>query len=1816
MRQMAHLPAVACLGVALALSACVMVPTAAHGQSDTAATQALLEKAHALETRGRMDMAAQTWQQVLLADPKNTEALGGLARAAKISGNNGLANTYLEKLRAINPNDPGIARAESASAQPNQLAALQRAGKLAEQGNYAQAMNIYRQVFGTQPPAGDWALAYYQTEAATEDGRPHAIAGFRSLIDRYPQDSRYQIALGRILTYNPTTRADGRRYLERHPNNPEAVQALRQSLVWDSQNPATAGDIRAYLQKHKDPQLEEALRNTQAQAARAAASRRSSGGAGGQVSAEVSEATLESRAEGTELNAAYAALNGKRFADAESRFKAILAKDPQNARALAGMGYLRMNQQNFGGAISFLEQAKENGAKDAGLEKNLETSRFYYTLSEGSVALNENDLTTAEQKYQQALQMRPTSPEALQGLGGTLMKAGQAQAAVPYFEQFVKAKPAADSWRSLFMAQYQAGDAAAALATERRIPPSVRAQLMRDPEYLRTLASAYSAVGRDADAQRVLRSALDLPFPAEAKGLKAETQLQYASLLLQANRIDQASSLYRQVLADDPNNVVAWQGLVNAEHAMHNDQLALQTVESMPPGVYDEALRDPGFLSAVAAVYQSNNKYDLAQGLLENAIAQQNTTGQVVPVALQLQLAGLYLQRNDPARAYPIFQRVLSQNPDRVDAWRGLLTTLHSSGRDQEALAQIQQIPPEVRKQLEQSVEYLQTVGQIYNGLGQPRQAMLFLNRVQQHYAAQHTMPPADIDVQNAWLLFNGNNDTGLYRQLLVLGSRQDLSDDQRRTVQTIWSSWAVRRANQASAAGNGKRALQILNAAAKSFPDNPAVIRALAGGYQRAGLPKEAVAIFKSQDMTSATASDYKTAVGAALAANDTKDAETWLRYGLHQYPRDGEMLNLAAKFEQARGDSGRAADYYKASLAALPPPDPGTELAYILNAPMPLNPRALPSAAQPQDLATLLGPGSEPMGVSADAALPAPRPYLPSYGNAYGPAPVQVGAARGASMPTAGASVVPQYMRNPTRSSAPARSTLGNYQPPAAGSDSYNYVVPQGNYAAPTTGFSNPAVGSTMGYPGMSENDIPADATPATDASADQYVASARADMQEQIRRANASAVAAGSLLGGSDALTEVVARTEAAHPEGAQTGQFGNGEVYGAYVPYVAPTQQGAPAVTYNASTVDLPSQTIITDFPTAQGKLVPLHNAKSTRRGKVHHSQDDAAEAAEIRRRQSEPEIVQGAADPETPEDLSDAHEAQYGSMSPATGQASRPSRLPATAPTNTAPSYGSTTYPSAENGNGTATRTVTTQFPQAPDNGRFQQQYPRPTRGTTPTRVRRRSTPRRQPNAVASFGPGAPPIFYPAVPSALSSQPYPDLPPYNNGQAAPTDAQLVARNVPPLRGGYALPSASPDAGPPLTQRQQEELDLAQLEASYSGWAGGNAFVRTRSGDPGVNRLYDFELPFEASFVAGKTARFTIIPTGVFLNSGTVDATRYTTGFVPYLGSLSAAATNTPSPQYSSGVGGEIQMTTQNFGLAVGYTPYEFLVSNITGRFRYRPAGGPISFYAERQPVKDTQLSYAGLRDPGSIGFSNTGNIWGGVIATGGGVRLDVGNERAGLYGSADYATLTGFHTLENRRIEGTGGAYFRVHTFPGVGTLNVGGSLFAAHFDHNERATSYGLGGYFSPEVYILGSVPVTFTGHAGNAFHYVVQAAAGVQTFQENNDPYFPLPEDAALQTAALQSCSVLSLQQRNCATAYQPVNTGTGANFSITGEASYRITDHWYAGGALEANNTNNYTLVQPTIFLRYLFKSQYPTDDYPTGIFPTNGLRALRVP
>ncbi len=1685
--------------------------------------------------------------------------------------------------------------------------------------------------------------------------------------------------------------------------------------------------IRGYLTKHKDPELEAMLRET---LAKQPSSRRSAAGAAVPEDQASLQSQEEIRAQNSEEAAAYSALNGKRLAEADHRFQAILTRDPNNARALAGMGYVRMNQSNFGGAISFLEQAKQNGAKDAGLENALAASRFWYTMGDASRALNENDLATAESQYRAALAMRANSPEALEGLGGTLLKAQQPEAAISVFERYAQVKSAAPAaWRGLFTAQYQAGKPQQALATEARMPAAVKSALRRDPEFLRTLASAYSAVGRDADAQRVLRSALDLPFPANGQGLKAETELQYASLLLQANRMDQAAGLYRQALSEDPSNVGAWQGLVRVQHSMKQDADAVRTLESMPQATYDAALRDPGFLSTIASIYQQQNQLEVAQGFLEKAVAAQTTAGQQPSVSLQLQLASVYLARKNPQAAYPIFQHVLMENPNRTDAWKGLLSAMHQTGQDRAAVAEIQQIPPPVRSELEHDVDYLQTMGSVYGSLGDSRQAMVFLNQVQQHYRTQGVAAPADVEIQNAYLLYNAENDAGLYAQLMRLGSKANLTDDQRRQVQTIWAQWSVRRSNQAEAAGNPRRALLILNAASKAFPDNPGVSRALATGYLRANMPKQALAIYKTQDLSSASAGDYQGAINTALAAGDNKLAEQWLRYALDLYPRDSQILSLAARFERARGDNSRAADYLKASLAAMPPSDPGADLARALSQLPEKGPVAKLPKAQNEDLASLLAPGSD---VSGASSAPPPPPYLPSYSNAYGQAPVVVpsGMAAGGDNPSSYPAQAPREYGSGAvtpAQSAPRKGRLKDYVPQASmGSGPLPSPVEGSDYSAPLSQSAKlqPPVYEQAGQSSKG-NDVEADIQegyqrpasyepPMTDPSASYTSSPDYAEAHPQaapparpsaVATAVASAQQSGSVLRYNSPdgpeVTPQLGNASYGAPPVQEAAQPAGQQTYGPYVPYNpnAGRLHGTPVGDTGAEVMQQPeasaeAYSAVDDGHAAaqayqrqqiqrltkeaqrsapqfgeyqageyQGSAAQVNSAAANPDVKRNatHSAPNARYAGSMVAQESGRESVRlrdttGAVDPY------ELYREQQGQATTLPGLRAQPSQAELSQVVNpqqqtdvfptvryvpNAPSQATVTHPDVAAARASAARaeqsrpTRSMMGQSRPPAGRYQNaqtalystpdipgsQEMEPQPGTLPGRGTDTNLPitseaqytsqpqpaagqfagqlgqqyqqpiatgrgtrrsRSGANSSASAQQGAD-LAYPPPPSQTYSQ-APSTAPYPLG-AGPTDADLMQRNLPPLRGPYN-PSAAHDTTP-LTPREEAERDLAMMETSYSGWLGGTGIARYRSGTPGFDRLTDFEAPFEASVVLGKTLRATVIPRAVFLNSGVADGSsgqRIGTAPVGFIA----------SQQLASGVGGELQLTTANFGVAAGYTPYDFLVSNITARFRWKPFGGPITLFGERQPVVETQLSYAGLRDPGTATNVFGGNIWGGVISTGGGVRADVGNERAGFFISADGAQLTGHHVLDNTKFEGLMGTYFRVYTVPGYGNLQVGANFFGQHYQYNELGYTYGQGGYFSPKAYFLAAVPITWNGYYKTQWHYVVSASLGVQAFQQDKAPFFPL--DVPLQTAS--------------GNPFTPITTDAGANYSIDSEGSYRIADHWYAGAFVSGNNTNNYNTVSGGFFVRYLFRSLQGTEDYPTGLFPHDGLRTLRVP
>ena len=63
----------------------------------------LVQKAQSLEARDREDLAAQVWQQILVANPDHPVALAHLARWAKRSNRSDEAKSFLERLKRVSP---------------------------------------------------------------------------------------------------------------------------------------------------------------------------------------------------------------------------------------------------------------------------------------------------------------------------------------------------------------------------------------------------------------------------------------------------------------------------------------------------------------------------------------------------------------------------------------------------------------------------------------------------------------------------------------------------------------------------------------------------------------------------------------------------------------------------------------------------------------------------------------------------------------------------------------------------------------------------------------------------------------------------------------------------------------------------------------------------------------------------------------------------------------------------------------------------------------------------------------------------------------------------------------------------------------------------------------------------------------------------------------------------------------------------------------------------------------------------------------------------------------------------------------------------------------------------------------------------------------------------------------------------------------------------------------------------------------------------------------------------------------------------------
>lgn len=355
-----------------------------------------------------------------------------------------------------------------------------------------------------------------------------------------------------------------------------------------------------------------------------------------------------------------------------------------------------------------------------------------------------------------------------------------------------------------------------------------------------------------------------------------------------------------------------------------------------------------------------------------------------------------------------------------------------------------------------------------------------------------------------------------------------------------------------------------------------------------------------------------------------------------------------------------------------------------------------------------------------------------------------------------------------------------------------------------------------------------------------------------------------------------------------------------------------------------------------------------------------------------------------------------------------------------------------------------------------------------------------------------------------------------------------------------------------------------VDAAERSATLTA----GAVYRRRSGEAGLGRLSDKQLPIEARLPVGD-GRLVLGVTPTELDAGTLAADPATAarfgGGAPAARLQAIGAVVPPGPQTANGVGLSVGYESDPFEAHIGTTPLGFAQTNVIGNLAYRGRlGDDVSLKADvsRRPVTDSLLSFAGTRDP------RTGLEWGGVVATGG--RLDLARDFGsyGVYGYGSAHSITGKNVTSNTRYEIGAGTYAPIVRNTGS-SLTLGLNLDLLAYDKNLSQFTQGQGGYFSPQRYASLTVPLDWSGRDGR-ISWRLNASIGVQSFRE----------DAVTSIAADGTPQLVASGTRR---------TGLAYNFAAIVE--YQIAPQLHLGGALGFGNARDYRQFTGNVYLRYVF-------------------------
>ncbi len=542
----------ACAAVLLAhLAATVQAQEAAPvvvATAPEAAVSLLVRQGQRWLDQGRLDLAMSSTERALAADPRNTGALLLAARIAVAQGNMAAAAAYAVRLRTAGgtPDQQAAVDADLRSATLDR-SVIEDARRLARVGRSEDAAARYRAAFGPGVPPAAYAREYYQTLAATPEGRDAGQRGLAQLAAAPGADDRTLLANAEALTFAPATRADGLRRLADLAGQsavaPDAVRAWKQALGFYGNDPAAIPQFEAFLRRNpNDPDVKRRLEAARALPVAAPA------GPGDEL-----------RRQG------FAELETGALRPSAQRFEAALAANPADADALGGLGIVRLRESRAGEARSLLERAiAADPARGAQWRRALDGASYTLEVSEARALLRRGDTTGADTVLRRATQRNvDDATDAGSLLGEVTLRRGDPAEAEKHFRAALARRPGfAPSIAGLnqaLRAQGRGAEATAPAPTPRLRPveggPTVNvqaaglraeaagvadpasaavllqsavAQAPNDPWLRLDLARVLRRQGRDGEGRALVEELAARSLPGDARGADSS----YAAALL------------------------------------------------------------------------------------------------------------------------------------------------------------------------------------------------------------------------------------------------------------------------------------------------------------------------------------------------------------------------------------------------------------------------------------------------------------------------------------------------------------------------------------------------------------------------------------------------------------------------------------------------------------------------------------------------------------------------------------------------------------------------------------------------------------------------------------------------------------------------------------------------------------------------------------------------------------------------------------------------------------------------------------------------------------------------------------------------------------------------------------------------------------------------------------------------------------------------------------------------------------------------------------------------------------------------------------